>query len=208
MKMSNTVVALSAAAVGCLVGAWAFAEPTKNAPEFKLPAGWTPEDMQKCMSAGTPGAMHEFLAKGAGKWQGNQMLWMGPGAEGMASTCTAEHAMIMDGRFAQYHVEGEMPGMGPFRGMGIMGYDNVSKKFVASWVDNHGTGIMQGLGTLSDDQKSMTWNYTYNCPITGKPATMREVDTFDGDNKFKMVMFATDPKSGKEYKMCEIDYTR
>lgn len=34
-----------------------------GAPELKLPPGWTAEDMQACMLAGTPGKMHEFLAK-------------------------------------------------------------------------------------------------------------------------------------------------
>ena len=28
-----------------------------------------------------------------------------------------------------------------FKGMGIEGYDNVKKKFVASWVDNMSTGV-------------------------------------------------------------------
>jgi len=36
--------------------------------------------------------------------------------------------------------DGKMKDM-MFKGMGMEGYDNVKKKFVASWIDNMGTGI-------------------------------------------------------------------
>ena len=36
--------------------------------------------------------------------------------------------------------DGKMKDM-QFKGMGVEGYDNVKKKFVASWIDNMGTGI-------------------------------------------------------------------
>ena len=34
----------------------------------------------------------------------------------------------MDGRFIKVEVEGEMPGMGPFHGFGIYGFDNVTQE--------------------------------------------------------------------------------
>ena len=85
----------------------------------------------------------------------------------------------MDGRYIKVEMKGDMPGMGPYHGGGIYGYDNVSKKFVSSWIDNHSTGIMQGEGELTDNGKSITWEYKANCPITKKQMTMKEVDTTD-----------------------------
>ena len=47
---------------------------------MQLPPGWTAEDMQAMMAAGTPGKMHEHLAKDVGMWQGKTTMWMAPGA--------------------------------------------------------------------------------------------------------------------------------
>lgn len=176
--------------------------------DMPLPPGWTKEDMQACMAAGTPGKMHEFLAKGVGVWEGKNTMWMAPGMEPMKSECTSTISMLMDGRFTKCEMSGDMPGMGPFTGFGINGFDNVSQKFVSSWIDNCSTGVMQGTGELSPDGKTLTWKYTMNCPITKKPTTMREVQRNTGDNTMTLEMFGIDPKSGKEFKMMEIDFTK
>ena len=149
-------------------------------PQMQLPPGWTEADMQACITAGTPGAMHEFLARGAGKWQGKNSMWMYPGAQPMTSECTSTVTPVMDGRYVRVEIAGEMPGMGPFTGFGIYGFDNVSQKFVSSWIDNMSTGIMNGTGELSPDGKVLTWNFSYHCPIAKKQVTLREVETITG----------------------------
>lgn len=174
----------------------------------ELPPGWTMEDMQACIEAGTPGEMHAHLAKEVGVWAGKTQMWMGPEGEPMDSTCTATITTVMDGRYTKCEINGDMPGMGPFHGIGIYGYDNVSQKFQSTWIDNHSTGIMFGTGDLSSDGKTLTWNYNFNCPVTKKPATMREVEKVTGPNTKTMEMFGTDPKSGKEYKMMSIAFTK
>jgi hypothetical protein len=177
--------------------------------EMKLPPGWTPEDMQACMRAGTPGEMHDFLKKQAGTWTGKTHMWMGPDAtEPAVSDCTSTITVLMDGRFTQCELKGEMPGMGPYTGLGITGYDNVSQRFVGNWIDNHGSGIMNGVGELSGDGKVLTWTYTYNCPINKKPAIMRQVETYTSESAMTLESFCTDPKSGKEYKCMKIEFTR
>lgn len=212
MKSFNALAVTAAAGLGCLAGALAFGQPEKAkpvlAPEMKLPKGWTPEDMQACMMAGVPGKQHQFLARQVGSWHGKQKMWMTPDSEAMASECTTTLSTIMDGRFTKLETTGEIPGMGPFNGFAIAGYDNVSQKFVSSWIDNHGTGIMQGTGELSADGKTLTWTYAFNCPLTKKPAVMREVETFVSDSKMTLEMFTNDPKSGKEYKMMHVEYTK
>ena len=177
-------------------------------PEFKLPPGWTEEDMKACIIAGTPGDMHKHLAKGVGVWEGKNTMWMVPGGDPMKSESTATVTLVMDGRFTKCEVTGDMPGMGPYHGVGIYGYDNVSKKFVSTWIDNHGTGIMNGVGELSADGKTTTWKYTVNCPITKGPVVMREVETITGPKTKTLEMFSADPKSGKEFKMMSIELTK
>jgi hypothetical protein len=177
-------------------------------PEMKLPPGWTQEDMQACMLAGTPGKNHEHLAKGIGKWQGKNTMWMAPGAPPMVSDCSSTVTSIMDGHYVKVETVGEMPGMGPYSGQGTYGFDNVSGKFVSTWIDNHSTGIMNGTGELSPDAKTITWTFTYNCPLTKKPAVMRQIDTTTGPNTQTVEMYGADPKTGKEYKMISIELTR
>ncbi|HUO08189.1 MAG TPA: DUF1579 domain-containing protein [Phycisphaerae bacterium] len=177
-------------------------------PQMKLPPGWTQEDMQATIAAATPGKMHEFLQKDVGIWKGKNTMWMSPGADPVSSDSTATLTPMMGGRFVKCEVAGEMPGMGPYTGLGIYGFDNVSQKFVYMWIDNSSTGIANGTGDLSSDGKTLTWNITFNCPITKKPQTIREVDTFTGPDSKTIEMFGADPKSGKEFEMIKVELTR
>ena len=186
--------------------------PAKHAPAGQdapqLPPGWTEADMQACMEAGTPGEMHALLAQSVGVWNGKSSMWMAPGTEPMTSECVSTISPIMDGRFTKCEIKGEMPGMGPFNGFGIYGYDNVSKEFQSTWIDNCGTGMMTGTGDLSSDGKTLTWIYNYHCPITKKPVTLREVERNISKDSKTLEMYGIDPKSGKEFKMMEIAFTR
>ena len=213
----KSLLALSFIAVMSLLivaGSVAIADPSQDAKpaagqaEPQLPAGWTQEDMQACIAAGTPGKMHEHLAKGVGVWQGKNTMWMAPGAPPITCDSTTTVTTVMDGRFTKCEMAGEMPGMGPYSGFAIYGFDNVTQKFVSSWIDNFGTGIANGIGELSSDGKTLTWTFTYNCPVQKKPVAMREIDTTTGPDSKKLEMFGTDPKSGKEFKMMEIVLTR
>jgi hypothetical protein len=202
---------LSLAGMALVAGAIVFAEPPKDAKpvlELKLPPGWTAADLQACIAAGTPGKMHEFLAKGAGVWLGKTTMWMGPGVDPMKSECTATVTPIMDGRYVKVEMAGEFPGMGPYTGVGTYGFDNVSQQFVSSWIDNHNTGIMTGKGELSKGGKTLTWSYTHNCPITKQPAVLREIETFTSPTQKTIETFGADPKSGQEFQMMRIDLAK
>jgi hypothetical protein len=218
MNCRKLIALSSIALVGAVVllGSLAAADdPSKDAkpaaanmPEMKLPPGWTQEDMQACAAAATPGKMHEQLKQYVGTWYGKTTMWMAPGTEAQNSECTGTYSPMLDGRFVKCEMSGDMPGMGPFNGFGVYGFDNVSQKFQATWIDNCGTGMMTGTGQLSDDGKTMTWTFNYNCPIAKKQVSMREVDTLTSSTTRKMEMFGPDPKTGKEYKMMAIEFTK
>jgi hypothetical protein len=174
----------------------------------ELPPGMTMEQMEACALAATPGEMHEFLAEGKGIWQGKCTMWMTPGAEPMQSECTTTITPMMDGRFVKCETQGEMPGMGPFNGFGLYGFDNVSKSFQGTWVDNCGTGMMMGTGELNSEGDTLTWTFNYNCPMTNKPAIFREVERRTGEDTMTLTMYGPAPDTGKEYKVMEIKYTR
>lgn len=183
-------------------------QPAKPGDKPALPPGMSEADMQACMAAAQPGPNHEFLAKAAGTWSGKCKMWMAPGTEAAASDCTAAVTSFMDGRFTRVEVAGDMPGMGPFTGFGICGYDNVVKKFQQTWTDNCGTGMMTGTGELSADGRTLTWTMTGNCPIRKAPISMRQVEKRTGNDAMHMEMWGPDLATGKDFKMMEIDYTR
>lgn len=181
---------------------------SEQAGAMQLPPGWTEADMQACMIAGTPGEMHTKLLSHSGRWTGKCTMWMAPETQPMESPCDATVSNFMDGRYAKWEFTGEMPGMGPYQGVGYMGFDNTSQKLVSSWLDNHNTGIMQGEGVMSNDGKTLTWNYKWNCPIRKTSVPMREIYTFKGDDSCTIEMHGSDAKSGKEFKIMRIELTR
>lgn len=183
-------------------------DSTTGSQDMQLPPGWTEADMMACMKAGTPGPQHEFLARSAGDWRTETAMWMAPDTEPMTSEGACTVTPILDGRFIKVEMNGEMPGMGVYSGIGIYGYDNVAQEFQSSWVDNHNTGITTGTGELSSDGTTLTWNFTYNCPLTKEPCVLREIERITGNDTKSITMFGTDPKSGVEYKMMEIKLTR
>ncbi len=199
------IFAATAAGLGA-VGAIAGLSQPADQHEFELPEGWTMEDMAALAAAGTPGEQHRWLAEGAGSWDGKGSVWGAPGTEPVAFECALTITPIMDGRYLRSEMSGEMPGLGLFTGQGVVGYDNVVGKFVGNWIDNQSTGIANGEGARDGD--TLTWTFSYHCPITRKPTALRQVERIVDANTRTMVMHGTDAKSGKEFKMMELTYTR
>ncbi len=213
MNRRSRVVTVGLLVAGIAAASLAPAQPAKESKsppsgQPEQPTGWSTEDMQACILAGTPGEQHKFLAKQVGEWHGKTRMWMGPGASPIEGECTWTVESILGGRYIRSELEGELPGMGAFTGYGTSGFDNVSQKFVGSWIDNHSTGIMQGTGELSGNGKALTWTYSYNCPIRKGPTTIREVHTFSGPGTMTFEMFTIEPKSNKEFQCMRIDFTR
>lgn len=189
-------------------------EPNKPAAsaakraEPPLPAGWTKEDFAAFIAAATPGKMHEHLKQDVGMWSGKNTIWPAPGAEPVVTDATSTVSALYDGRFFRVENKGEMPGMGPYDGLMTTGYDNITKKFVATWIDNFSTSMAHGEGELSKDGKTLTWTFTCNCPLQEKPMTMRQIETVTGPGKKTIEMFGAEPKSGKEYQMMRLELTK
>lgn len=135
-------------------------------------------------------------------------MWMAPDSEPIVSEGGSTVTSIMEGRYIQVEMTCDMPGMGPYSGLGIYGFNNVTEQFESVWVDNHSTGMMRGMGELSSDGTTTTWTYNYVCPLTDKPCKMREIERIIDKNTRTLEMHGTDPKSGVEYKMMEMKLTR
>jgi hypothetical protein len=146
------------------------------------------------------------MARLAGSWKLEVTSWMAPGAPPETSAASARFEPLLGGRFMQQTVHGDMGGQ-PFDGVGIEGFDNVSKERFGVWFDSMGTGTMVSRGKCAVGARTCTLTGTMNDPMTGKPSTVREVMTRDGDDRFTFDMHGPDP-SGKEFHMMRIIYTR
>src|SRR5262249_2628167 len=105
------------------------------------PPGMDPAMMAKMGAYATPGPEHKMLEGRVGKWTGKGKFWMFPEAPVMESEVTSEFKWMLGNRYLEDTTHGNMMGQ-PFEGHGVTGYDNMKKKYVSTWIDNGGTGIM------------------------------------------------------------------
>ncbi len=162
--------------------------------------------MQAWMKYMTPGEEHQRLVAKAGEWTYTAKMWQAPGAEPMEFEGTAKIKPIMDGRYILERVEG--PFMGEqFHGIGIFGFDNLTKTYVGVWVDNLGTGIMKYEGTSSGNGSTIHWMGDHPDLLNGVYTKNRQTDkTIDEDHSLS-TFYDTTP-GGQEFKHMEMHYSR
>lgn len=90
-----------------------------------------------------------------------------------------------------------------FLGHSMEGYDK--QKFVNTWMDNMGTGIMMTEGTYDEATKTFTYTGEFE-PMPGMKQKVREVVKLTDKNH--MVLEWYEDRGGKEVKTMEIGYTR
>jgi hypothetical protein len=171
--------------------------------------------MQQMMEMSKLNENHKLLSSLDGNWDYAIKFWMNPdpNAKPQESKGTATRKSIMGGRYVTMDVSGKMQmpdGTGKmkdvmFKGMALEGYDNVKKKFVASWVDNMGTGIEFSEGTYDPATKSFTYSMEME-PMPGMKTQVREVLKVP-DNKHMMLEWY-ETQGGQEKKTMEINYTK
>jgi|SRR5208282_6103780 len=171
------------------------------------------EMMAMMMELAKPGDNHKLLASGVGTWDYKVKFWMSPDGPPVESGGTSVARAVMDGRYVITDHTGKMQMPGPdgamtdmqFVGMSVEGYDNVKKKFVSSWIDNMGTGIMNSEGTYDAGSKTLTYLAEYE-PMPGMKTKMRQVLKI-ADKDHRSIEFFED-RGGKQVKTMEIGYTR
>ena len=188
------------------------ADATKSA----APSG---EDMQKMMAEmmelAKLGENHKLLADLAGTWNFTVKMWMNgdPTSKADESKGVATRKAVMDGRYYVMDVTGKMQMPGPdgkmkemtFKGMGLEGYDNVKKKFVGTWCDNMGTGIMMSEGDYDPASKTFTYHSEFEA-MPGMKQKVREVVKIT--DKDHHIFEWYEDRGGSEVKTMEIAYSR
>jgi hypothetical protein len=173
------------------------------------------EMMKMMMEMAKLNENHKLLASLDGTWNYVVKMWMNGDTttKPQESKGVATRKSIMGGRFCTMDVKGkmQMPGADgkmkdmEFVGMGLEGYDNAKQKFVGTWVDNMGTGIMTSEGTYDASTKTFTYTGEYQMSPTMKQKIKEVVKLTD--DKHMMFEWYED-RGGKETKTMEINYTK
>lgn len=165
-----------------------------------------PAEVQEWLKLGEPGPMHDRLQKCVGTWDCKVSAWMDPTSEKpTVNEGKAVFTPMFAGRFVRIDFSGVMMGM-PFKGFGLVGYDNAAKKFQSIWADSMVSGMMVSTGDATSDTKTINWTATVTGP-DGKPCTMRQVETMTDDDHFTFTMY-NKAEGQPERKEMMIEYTR
>ena len=200
--MIRTLVRTLAVAVVLLPVAAALAQQPTGQPQM------TPEQMAQMeayMKAAMPGEQHKAMAGAAGAYDMEIKGWSEPGKPPMVDKGTCSRTMMLDGRVMVEDVTATMMGA-PFKGQGMMGFDNVTGKYWSTWTDSMSTGLMVSEGTC-DAKQSCTFIGTMNDPISKAAVKMKMNSKWVDPATEVFEMYGPGP-DGKEMKMMEITYRK
>jgi hypothetical protein len=107
-----------------------------------------------------PGPMHKLLAKRAGDYTTTSKFWIKPGGEPIESKGASKIRAVLGGRFVLQENTGTMLGK-PFKSLHLEGYNNLTKKFEATWAYTRATGMMSLVGTSKDDGKTIHYSGSF-----------------------------------------------
>lgn len=197
--------------VAALLLAAAPALAQNDKPKGNAPAGQPPADpmMEMMMEMAKPGPEHKAMAKMAGTWEAAVKMFEPGTDKAEESKGVMTNTLIHGGRYIHMDYKGEMWG-DAFTGSGLWGYDNATKKYVSTWVDNWSTGIMVMTGTYDPATKTYTSEGDMAMPgPDGQVMQMKHRQTVKiiSDDKHIMEMSGPGP-DGKDMKFMEITYTR
>jgi len=153
----------------------------------------------------TPGEMHKLMQKDVGEWKTTIKFWTDPTSEPTVSHGHAKMEMVLGGRYLKSTHTGSNQDM-PMEGISYQAYDNSTKEFVSTWIDNMGTGIMVTRGKYDPDTKACILFGTTVDPMLKKEVPVREISKYINDDKMVMEMFVT--YDGVEEKNMEIVFER
>jgi len=179
---------------------------TAKAAPSRKPAAMSESDMMaQWQTAMTPSEGHARLMPMVGTWRTTTTFNMAPGAPDQVSSGKSVHRLVLGGRFLEQHYTGTSMGM-PFEGVGYTGYDNVRKRYVGTWMDTFGTGLMNSLGTgrPTDQRIDMI------CEAIEPSGEKRLFDAIvrirdHGHHSYEMW---TNGPNGKSYRVMLVEYER
>jgi len=157
------------------------------------------------VAADSVGSQHRQLSGFAGQWRVEQSFWPSPGAEPVVEHGVAVFKMVLGGRHLEQDLQ--IRSSTPFQGLGFTGFDNVSRKYYASWMDTNFTDVLVLRGDF--DAASNTYTFKGGMPDPAKPGAsipVRQVMRVVDPKHFSVGYFET--RNGQEALVVKLEYSR
>jgi len=175
--------------------------PPANTLKPKMEVGanpWIPTDLRP---------EHALLAGLAGKFTTKVHVYSGPYARMFDTEGTAEGKPIMGGAFVQLaHAEKRMKQ--PFEAMAIYGFDQATRKYTASSVDNTSTAIVNSVGTYDAEKKQLVMTSHFSDQKSRILTIVRTVTTFVDANTWTYDEFVSHKVGEAETQVVSITFKR
>jgi hypothetical protein len=138
----------------------------------------------------------------AGNWEAQARFWRlkDPSAPPMECTARVSAQMIMGGRFLFQKVEGQCMGQ-PLEAIGVIGYDNSTRRYQATSFSNTETSISRHVGEKSE-VGDIVLRLSYQDQASGASVHRRTVRRMISENEW--VETAHEKSTGAEQKVMEI----
>lgn len=159
-------------------------------------------DQQRMM-----GPLHHILIQSSGHWREEMKIWPSSGlGEPMTSRLERDGMIKAEGRFLAYDTRGTISGA-QYEGNCVLGYDNGKRKFVKTWFDNMGTGILVLEGDYDEKTQKVDFNGTTMDPLTREMVKVHQVWNISSPEKQVLEIYSQS-KEGKKIKTMEIISSR
>lgn len=157
-------------------------------------------------AAMTPGPGQKKLGVMVGEFDVKVRTWLDPAKPPYESMAVAVTKWVLGNRYIETMLTGFIGGE-PWSGIGYAGYDNISKKYQATYMDSASTAMDWFTGAMAEDGKSAKLTATIHDALTQKlvKAEMRLSISPDGSHVTEL--WQATP-AGKMVKVMELQYTR
>lgn len=153
-----------------------------------------------------PGLFHRNLEPLVGEFVGASKFWPAADDEPAASQATFTRKWVLGGRFIMEEHEGSIMTM-PFSSLGILGYDTMKKRYVATWCDTMSTGIEFMEGECDAAGKTIAFHDVYENPAAKTRQSFRYIFRIESPARHVIEMW-TVGADGKEFRTLETVCTR
>lgn len=160
----------------------------------------------------SPGKFHQMLALSNGIWTGEgTMQFSSDGQRVNGGTSRLVNKMSSDGLYQISEIKGNIKpgGMGaPWTGIRITGYDSAKKLFTRAMIgDSPAIEPVSMEGQWDEAKRTITFPFK-KTDQSGHEQKFTEVYTIVDTNTEILEIYATDPKTSKEFMMLQVRWTR
>ena len=198
MRGSFRIAAVAAVVLALAAGAGAEEKAKKTPTEAQIAAA-----LENAM---TPGDGQKKLAFMVGTFDAKFRTWATPTSAPAEDTGVMVATWVLDGRYVQIMLAGNVAGQ-PYSGIGYAGFDNTTKKYIATFMDSGSTGMEWYTGGFDAAGTKATLKATIANPVSGKPTPLEMRLTLDAVGNHVTELWG-DGLGNTMFKMMEITYTK